>query len=350
MVGEDTPTASAAQSTANCLDADSDLDDDALMKRLTRVVAFLVVTLLLVVGIFVTAVRHVPWTVPETERGPASLRAPMDGGLSLRYLGVSGYEISDGTTVVLLDPTPTRPPPLALITGPLEPDEALGAKECPRADLILVNHTHHDHALDVPAIAKRTGALVVGSQSTVNLALSRGIPQSQTRVVKAGDSLTMGAFTIQVGRSRHTKIAGIEQPMDGLVKTDAGKLWFWQYALDETLFYRLEAHGTSVWWHPTSTWAENEISPDGPGAGTLIVGVTGEAQTVEKARGLLGAVRPKLVMPTHYDNFFQPWEKGLALMPGLDLPKAREAFERVDAGISWAVLDQGERIVLPADH
>ncbi len=317
------------------------------MKRVGRLVAVVLALVLLVVGVFLVAVRHQPWTVPETERGPATLRVPLDGGLSLRYLGVSGYEVSDGVTTVLLDPTPTRPPPLSLLL-PLEPDEALGARECPRADVILVNHTHHDHALDVPAIANRTGALVVGSQSTVNLARSRGV--TKTQVVHAGNRLTIGTFRIDVGRSRHTRIAGIEQPMSGVVAEDAGKLWFWQYALDETLFYRLEANGTSIWWHPTSTWAEGEISVDGPGAGTLIVGVTGEAQTSTKAKGLVSAARPRFVLPTHYDNFFQPWEKGLALMPGLDLPAARRAFEEVDAGVSWIVLDQGERIFLPPDQ
>jgi L-ascorbate metabolism protein UlaG (beta-lactamase superfamily) len=318
------------------------------MKRVGRVLVAVVGVVLFAVGVFLVAVRHQPWAVPESERGPASLRTPTDGGLSLRFLGISGYEVSDGVTTVLLDPTPSRPPPLALL-GPLEPDEALGAKECPKADLILINHTHHDHSLDVGAIAKRTGALVVGSQSTVNLARSRGVPESQTRVVHAGDTLTMGGFRVEVGRSRHTRIAGVEQPMSGLVSTDAGKLWFWQFALDEALFYRLEANGTSIWYHPTSTWAEGEIAAGGPGARTLIVGVTGEPQTTEKARGLLSAVRPRLVLPTHYDNFFQPWEKGLALMPGLDLPAARAAFDGLDAGTQWAVLDQGERIWLPPD-
>jgi L-ascorbate metabolism protein UlaG (beta-lactamase superfamily) len=318
------------------------------MRWLKRGLVGLVLAPVALVVAFFLFTRHVPFQVPDADRGPASLRVPVDGGVSLRFLGVSGYEVTDGVTTVLLDPTPTRPPPLALLTGPLEPDEALGARECPRADAILVNHTHFDHALDVPAIARRTGALVVGSQSTVNLARSRGVPAAQTRVVRGGERFTVGTFSIEVGRSRHTAIAGIEQPMSGVVPVDAGALWFWQFTLDETLFYRLEAAGTSVWFHPTSTFAPQEIA--GARAPTLIVGVTGEDQTVEKARGLLAATGARLVLPTHYDNFFQPFEKGLAKMPGLNLDKARAAFEAVDAGITWAVLDQGERVWLPKDE
>jgi L-ascorbate metabolism protein UlaG (beta-lactamase superfamily) len=319
-----------------------------LRRRLLLALAVVAALPLSLVLVFLVAVRHVPWTIPDVHRGPASLRAPPPGGggLTLRYLGVSGYEVSDGVTTLLLDPTPTRPPPLAL-ARPLAPDEALGAKECPKADAILVNHTHHDHALDVPPIALRTHALVVGSQNTVNLARSRGVPEAQTRVVKAGDRFTVGTFTIDVRESRHTDIAGISQPMSGTVSTSAGPLFFWEYALDGALAYRLEANGTSLWWHPTSTFAPGEVG--GPAAPTLIVGVTGEAQTPGKVRGLLSEAKPRLVLPTHYDNFFQPWDKGLAKMPGLDVDAARALFLAADPKLEWAILDQGERIHLPPD-
>jgi L-ascorbate metabolism protein UlaG (beta-lactamase superfamily) len=36
-----------------------------------------------------------------------------------------------------------------------------------RADFILVTHTHYDHVLDVPYIATKTGATVIGTESTV---------------------------------------------------------------------------------------------------------------------------------------------------------------------------------------
>jgi L-ascorbate metabolism protein UlaG (beta-lactamase superfamily)/predicted TIM-barrel fold metal-dependent hydrolase len=317
-----------------------------LRRRLLVALAALLALPALAVAVFLVAVRHVPWTVPAAHRGPAALRTPRTDGLSVRYLGVSGYEVSDGTTTLLLDPTPTRPPPLALL-APLSPDEALGAKECPKADAILVNHTHHDHALDVPAIALRTGALVIGSQSTVNLALSRGVPAGRTRLVKPGDHFTVGTFTIDVRGTRHADIAGISHPMGGVVSPTAGPLRFFEYALDETLFYRLEANGTSLWFHPTSTFAPGELNA--PPAATLIVGVTGEAQTKAKVDGLLAEAKPRRVLPTHYDNFFQPWAKGLAKMPGLDIDAAKALFLADDASREWVVLDQGERIYLPPD-
>ncbi len=299
-----------------------------------------------VVLLFFILVRHVPFEIPADQRPPPSLTRP-NGGLTVRYLGVSGYQVTDGKTVVLLDPTPTRPPPSALLTGPLVPDEAYGAALCPRADFILVNHTHFDHALDVPAIALRTKAKVLGSQSTINLARSRGVPAEQLQVVQPGEHLTLGTFTVDVRSSRHTDIAGISQPMGGLVPPDAGALWFWQFKLDQTLAYRLEANGTSIWFHPTSTFAKSEIG--GPTAATLIVGVTGEKPTAEKVSGLLAEARPVRVLPTHYDNFFQPMQKGLAAMPGFDLASPRALFLAANPLLTWITLDYDQPLYLPPD-
>jgi L-ascorbate metabolism protein UlaG (beta-lactamase superfamily) len=302
----------------------------------------IVVSLVLVAWFAFT--RHVPYEIPPMHRPPASWKG--ESGLKLRSLGVTGFELTDGTTTVLMDPTPTRPPPLALITGPIDADPALGAKWCPKADVILVNHTHFDHALDVGAIAARTGALVVGSQNTINLALSRGVAKDKTRVVKSGDTVTVGAFTIEVRSSRHTDIL-VSQPMSGVIPPDAKPTWFWGYALDETLAYRITANGTSVWFHPTSTYAAGELGA--LPAKTLIVGVTGEKQTAQKIRGLLDESKAKRVLPTHFDNFFQPMDLGLALMPGLNLDANRELFLSVDPTLEWGVIDYDETVTLPTD-
>lgn len=319
------------------------------LKRRSKILLSLPVVLpaLLLVAWF-TFTRHVPWKVPPQHQPPASWRVPVQPGhgLTLRSLGVSGFELTDGTTTVLLDPTPTRPDPVALITGPIDADPSLGAKVCPKADVILVNHTHFDHALDVAAIATRTGALVVGSQNTVNLALSRGVKPERTRVVHPGDQLTVGGFTIDVRGSRHTDII-VSQPMSGPLSPSAGALWFWNYTIDETLSFHLAAAGSSVWFHPTSTYATGELG--GLPARTLIVGVTGEKQTRAKIDGLLGESRAVRILPTHYDNFFQPYERGLALMPGLDLDATRELFLQADPKLEWGVLDLGETIALAPD-
>ena len=44
----------------------------------------------------------------------------------------------------------------------------------------------------------------------------------------------VGTFTIDVRASKHTDIV-VSQPMSGVISPEGKPLWFWQYALDETL-------------------------------------------------------------------------------------------------------------------
>ena len=45
-----------------------------------------------------------------------------------------------------------------------------------KADYILVTHTHLDHVLDMPYIARKTGAQVIGTESASNFARDNGCP------------------------------------------------------------------------------------------------------------------------------------------------------------------------------
>lgn len=290
--------------------------------------------------------RHVPWSVPEALRAPQAPPVGTQGGLWVRYLGVTGYEVTDGKTVVLLDPTLTRPSGNEML-GALEPDEAVVAQHVTRADFILVNHAHHDHALDVPLIARRTGATVYGSASTLNLCRSRGVAEGQLREATPGTRLTLGTFTVDVRPSRHTAILGIENPMAGVIPPDAGPLRFWEFGQDGCLVYRLEAGGATLWFHPTTTYDQGDLA--GLSAATLILGVTGQPLRPERAREIFAEARPRRVLPTHFDNFLQPLSMGLALMPGLDLDAARASIDAASPGLPVWVLDFGQTVHLPPD-
>jgi L-ascorbate metabolism protein UlaG (beta-lactamase superfamily) len=291
------------------------------------------------------ALRHVPYSIPERLRAP-SQPGMATGGLWVKYLGVTGYEITDGRTTLLLDPTFTRPAGLALL-GTLEPDEALLARHVGKADFILVNHAHHDHALDVPAIAKTTGAPVYGSPSTLNLCRSRGVPEAQLHETRGGQHLTLGTFEVDVAAFPHTALLGIENPMAGVIAADAGPLRWWEYKQDGCLAFRLVAGGATLWFHPTTSHGGD--GHRGLQAKSLILGVAGEPITPAHVREVLGATKPARVMFTHYDNFMQSREKGLALLPGLDLDAALAAVEAVAPGMPVWLLDFDQTVHLPQD-
>jgi L-ascorbate metabolism protein UlaG (beta-lactamase superfamily) len=120
----------------------------------------------------------------EGERNPPS--AGQSGTVSLEYMGAAGWRITDGTTVILIDPYLSRiigppPPGRVFVRAPGDtrpaygwddvavPDAAAIESHVKRADFILVTHTHYDHVLDVPHLALTTKATVIGTESTENV-------------------------------------------------------------------------------------------------------------------------------------------------------------------------------------
>ncbi|MGE0710249.1 MAG: MBL fold metallo-hydrolase [Planctomycetota bacterium] len=303
----------------------------------------------LLLGAAALYLRHVPYEVPPELQAPAGpgLEAAVGMGLRLRYLGCSGYELSDGQTTVWLDPTPTRPTLGQLASGPLVPDEELYAGLGLRhADFILVNHAHHDHVLDVPALAKRSGAVVVGSRGVISFCRARGVPDAQLREVSGGEMLQLRTFRVQVRAARHSRVLGMSEPLAGDIPPDAGPLWAWQFRQDGTRCYHLSAAGTSVWFHPGSRYGEESA---GLRAGVVLLGIAGERPSDEDLARLVRETRPTWVLPTHYDNFFQPLARGLALLPGVDPLDLRRRLLAVDPALSVYLLDHGQQVFLPVD-
>jgi len=122
--------------------------------------------------------------------------------VQLKYLGTAGWEITDGKTVVLVDPFLSRPrmvtpndDTLPTDTRPLLTADDIATSSVvdahiQRADLILITHTHFDHALDMPYIAHKAGATVIGTESTYNYARSSGITGDKLMVVRGGGRTT----------------------------------------------------------------------------------------------------------------------------------------------------------------
>lgn len=137
--------------------------------------------------------------------------------ITLSYLGTAGCEISDGKTVVLIDPYLSRfkkvtpndsfmdadPRPLLNPGDVLSSDELTIDAHIRRVGYILISHTHYDHALDMAYIARKTGATVLGTESTVNLARASGVSNSQLMTVKGGEDYQFDAFSVRVIPSLH---------------------------------------------------------------------------------------------------------------------------------------------------
>ncbi len=140
-------------------------------------------------------------------------------GLKLRWLGVSTLLIDDGETQIMTDGFISRPSLVdLLLKNPISPDIAaiertLKAQEIDRLAVILPVHSHYDHALDTADVARLTGADILGSSTTANIAASSGLDSRQMKLVEANTNYQYGAFSITLVNSKHAPLStnsGIE--------------------------------------------------------------------------------------------------------------------------------------------
>ena len=114
---------------------------------------------------------------------PSNLATPVSSGVRVTYLGTNGYLLETSHSTILIDPYFSR---IALM--PIASNSAIQAditrinsgmeRLSKRIDAILVTHGHFDHLLDVPEIARRTGASVIASPTSCYLSQAFGLPAS----------------------------------------------------------------------------------------------------------------------------------------------------------------------------
>jgi len=147
---------------------------------------------------------------PGLSRYADLMFAPADhSGLRVTFFGVSTLLFDDGETAILTDGFFTRPDGRTILMGKVAPDRERIAESLERAGIrslaaVIVTHSHYDHAMDSPEVAIRTGALVVGSESTANVARGWGLAADRIRIVCDGDTVKFGRFQITFVRSSHS--------------------------------------------------------------------------------------------------------------------------------------------------
>lgn len=264
----------------------------------------------------------------------SSAAALAQGGLKLSYLGTAGWEITDGKTVVLVDPYLTRlktdtprdpalssdPRPLVTMNDFVTSDQAVIDAHIKRADFILITHTHIDHVLDMPYIASKTGALVIGTESTANFARDNGIPNSQILTVKGGEDLELGSCSVRVIPSLHgilrrsplaaqLKISSLPPPST-IFPADAKPPFRFAQLIVEggTLAYLVRLGGQQVLVFGSMNYIEREV--DGLRPDVALIGAMPERQEIYRyTERLLRALGyPRLMLPTHWDRFNVPYD------------------------------------------
>jgi len=272
----------------------------------------------------------------ELERVPLGLPA----GLELEWLGVAGYRLTYEGTTVLVDPYVSRVPLLSVILRrPTLPDATLIDRYVRRADAILIGHTHWDHAVDAPAIARRDGATVYGSDSLARLMALHGLDGV---IVEPGRRYEIGPFTVSFTPSRHSKLLfGRKVPFDGpLTCEDLHGLSPGAYRCGDVFGIRIEVAGTSFYHQGSADLRDDaRIEP----VDVFLAGIAGRQVTPHYWRRILPRLDPRVVVPTHYDNFFAPLDKPLSLVRRVELEGLPDEIRAVSSAAALAAVPRADR-------
>ena len=250
--------------------------------------------------------------------------------LKLKYLGTAGWEITDGTIRVLIDPYISR---VKLGTGPgISSDDqrktvnrndyfvsdtlTINKVINKKIDFILVHHSHFDHLADVPYIAKKTGAKVIGTETTCNILRAYGIPNDQLYPVKGGEDYQFENFSLKVIPSIHSALNN-KHYIDNSVysKPPKAPLKVSEFIEGGSLMFLARFKKHDVLTMASMNFVERELVGQKPDI--LLAGVNRSQLGLYKYNERLLAVTnyPKILIPTHWDNFRLPYgfsqEKGV---------------------------------------
>ncbi len=250
----------------------------------------------------------------QTSPASAPLIQSIPPDVQLRWLGNNGWEIRFADVVVLIDPWLTRfktgtfSPSGADPTAPLVSMPERIDPHVSKADLILVTHGHYDHITDIPYIARRTGATVLGNETHLNLLRSMGAPEEQLSCVNGGEYIQFKGFTVRVlpslhslsGARRKVAFAGtrtLPTPEPPKVISDLVEGGTLSYAINVADRFNMVNFGSSNFL---------EYSLAGLQADLAFVQPANEAVPHYLPRLLSNLGNPRFVVPTHWDDFDFP--------------------------------------------
>jgi len=252
--------------------------------------------------------------------------APANGGrgssdVRLTWLGVDGWEITFANKTILLDPWLSRTPgglfsrpfdPQRFLATPLTLDEALIDRHIKKADLIVIGHGHYDHIADVPYIAKKTGATVIGTESHINMLRAYGLPEGKLVACKGGEFMQFDGYAIEVFPSLHSLQPTMKVPIPGhFASVPPVPRTIGDMPEGNALAYVLTVGDSfSLFLMSSANFIERAIAGLDPDVALLAP--LSRKQVHDYTPRLLGALGyPKIILPTHWDN----WERPLTEPP-----------------------------------
>jgi L-ascorbate metabolism protein UlaG (beta-lactamase superfamily) len=253
--------------------------------------------------------------VAEGAETPGRSGGPGGSGVNFKWFGTDGWEISFGSKTILFDPWFSRFDS-GFLTGKFNPnatlplDEALINQHVKKADQILIGHGHWDHMADVPYIAKKTNAMVIGSETHANVMRAAGVAEGKIVQVKGGEYMQFDGYTIEVFPGIHSMGPTKKHAVPGhLFQVPAPPTKIADMPEGDSLIYLITVGGKfRIFLMSTANYIERAITGLKPDV-ALVASIFSN-QIHDFTPRLLKALNyPRILLPTHWDNFEAPYNE-----------------------------------------
>ena len=247
------------------------------------------------------------------------------GPVRVQWLGTAGFALEHEGVVVLLDPYFTRASLGRCVVAPLRSDPAAVARYAPRADAIVVGHTHFDHALDVPAIAIATGATVFGSRSAATLCRASGVPEACVRDVERAPGTEpivaeVGPFRLRFVPSAHSRFFFGKVPFAGeIADCDDVPLRTEAYRCGAVFAVEIQVAGRTIVHLGSAELAATPFEAKEPEL--VLLCTAGWTSSPDLPERVARALSPQAVLLSHWDDFFRPLDRGARMLPAMAVPR-----------------------------
>jgi L-ascorbate metabolism protein UlaG (beta-lactamase superfamily) len=248
-------------------------------------------------------------------------------GIALRYLGTAGFVLRTPARTLVLDPYLTRASLSTVFGQRLVPNASAVQRHVPEADDVLVGHAHYDHVLDAPTLCLQTGARLIGSRAVCNVGLSAGVPASQRVETSGREDIPCGDVRVRGLPSRHGKVFLGRVLFPGDIPVPPP----WPARVHElrhgpVLNWLLQCGDFSMLHIDSADFLAEELS--GVRADVLCLCAAGRKYRPRYVEEAIRLLRPRYVVPCHWDTMCSTADAPLRMLPGIDLGGMVEEIRR----------------------
>lgn len=267
---------------------------------------------------------------------------PPEDGVRVTYLGTTSFLLQSRQGSILIDPYFSRVGPLLpLVLGrSITPDqrridEALDALP-DKIDYIIVTHGHIDHLFDVPIVARRTGAKVILSCTGFYQASAAGLTREQMIVPHLGQPIGSGTLQVTAFLADHAPLLGVHWYAGTGCEQPKCIRHIWDWKAGQTLTYLIQMEGSRIF---MSSGNAKLLPPESVAPVDLaLLGVALKGSR-DLFPLLVERIRPRVIQPTHQDDFARPLSDGFYYSRTADMDAVRQTWNRLAGSSELVLLD-----------